>query len=86
MDGIRFRDVLDAVPCGVKVASNGGKIKINPDDDYVLKEGKQEGSYYTWGLPSFEENETCEGAKEGKIEKKKMERRSRVINTTCIPG
>ncbi|OVA01524.1 CASTOR/POLLUX/SYM8 ion channel [Macleaya cordata] len=45
LDGLRFEDVLisfpDAVPCGVKVAANGGKIIINPDDDYVLKEGDE---------------------------------------------
>lgn len=45
LDGRNFRDVLisfpDAVPCGVKVASNGGKIIINPDDDYILKEGDE---------------------------------------------
>lgn len=42
LDGMRFEDVLisfpDAVPCGVKVAANGGKIVINPEDDYILKE------------------------------------------------
>lgn len=45
MDGHRFRDVLisfpDAVPCGVKVASEGGKIILNPDDSYVLREGDE---------------------------------------------
>ncbi|KAG9443975.1 hypothetical protein H6P81_015315 [Aristolochia fimbriata] len=45
LDGKRFEDVLisfpDAVPCGVKVAANGGKIILNPDDDYVLKEGDE---------------------------------------------
>ncbi|XP_020598309.1 ion channel DMI1-like isoform X1 [Phalaenopsis equestris] len=45
LDGLRFEDVLisfpDAVPCGVKVAANGGKIVINPEDDYVLKEGDE---------------------------------------------
>ncbi|KAK8968526.1 putative ion channel SYM8 [Platanthera guangdongensis] len=45
LDGMRFEDVLisfpDAVPCGVKVAANGGKIVINPEDDYVLKEGDE---------------------------------------------
>jgi ion channel POLLUX/CASTOR len=42
LDGMQFGDVLisfpDAVPCGVKVALKGGKILINPDDDYVLRE------------------------------------------------
>ncbi|XP_068660801.1 ion channel DMI1-like [Aristolochia californica] len=45
LDGMRFEDVLisfpDAVPCGVKVAANGGKIILNPDDDYVFKEGDE---------------------------------------------
>lgn len=45
MDGLRFEDVLvsfpDAIPCGIKVAADGGKIIINPDDKYVLKEGDE---------------------------------------------
>ncbi|KAJ0972025.1 hypothetical protein J5N97_019984 [Dioscorea zingiberensis] len=45
LDGMRFEEVLisfpDAVPCGVKVAANGGKIIINPDDSYVLKDGDE---------------------------------------------
>lgn len=45
LDGMRFEEVLisfpDAVPCGVKVAANGGKIVINPEDDYVLREGDE---------------------------------------------
>ncbi|KAL5704209.1 putative ion channel sym8 [Ranunculus cassubicifolius] len=45
MDGLRFEDVLisfpDAIPCGIKVAGNGGKIILNPHDDYVLKEGDE---------------------------------------------
>ncbi|KAK3166089.1 hypothetical protein QOZ80_1AG0041310 [Eleusine coracana subsp. coracana] len=45
LDGMRFGDVLisfpDAVPCGVKVASKNGKISINPDDDYILREGDE---------------------------------------------
>ncbi|WCJ18481.1 Ion channel DMI1 [Euphorbia peplus] len=45
LDGVHFEDVLisfpDAVPCGVKVAANGGKIKLNPDVDYVLQEGDE---------------------------------------------
>lgn len=40
-----FEDVLisfpDAIPCGVKVASAGGKIILNPDDSYVLQEGDE---------------------------------------------
>lgn len=31
----------DAVPCGVKVAADGGKIILNPDDSYVLQEGDE---------------------------------------------
>ncbi|XP_076956342.1 putative ion channel POLLUX [Bidens hawaiensis] len=45
LDGLRFEDVLvsfpDAIPCGVKVASEGGKININPSDEYILKEGDE---------------------------------------------
>ncbi|XP_073034934.1 probable ion channel POLLUX isoform X2 [Primulina eburnea] len=45
LDGTRFEDVLvsfpDAIPCGVKVAADGGKIKMNPGDKYVLKEGDE---------------------------------------------
>ena len=45
MDGMRFEDVLisfpDAIPCGIKVASYGGKIILNPDDCYVLQEGDE---------------------------------------------
>ncbi|KAK3162593.1 hypothetical protein QOZ80_1BG0091330 [Eleusine coracana subsp. coracana] len=45
LDGMRFGDVLisfpDAVPCGVKVASKDGKISINPNDDYILREGDE---------------------------------------------
>lgn len=42
LQGMRFEDVLisfpDAVPCGVKVAKLGGKILLNPDDDYIIQE------------------------------------------------
>jgi len=42
---MRFEDVLisfpDAIPCGIKVASYGGKIILNPDDCYVLQEGDE---------------------------------------------
>lgn len=42
LDGMQFEDVLisfpDAIPCGIKVASCGGKIILNPDDSYVLQE------------------------------------------------
>ncbi|PON48776.1 POLLUX ion channel [Parasponia andersonii] len=45
LDGLCFEDVLisfpDAVPCGIKVAFEGGKIILNPDDGYVLKEGDE---------------------------------------------
>ncbi|XP_016545096.2 ion channel DMI1 isoform X6 [Capsicum annuum] len=45
LDGAPFKDVLvlfpEAIPCGVKVAADGGKIIINPDDRYVLKEGDE---------------------------------------------
>ncbi|XP_020524454.1 ion channel POLLUX isoform X2 [Amborella trichopoda] len=45
LDGMRFEEVLisfpDAVPCGVKVVANGGKIVLNPDDNYILKEGDE---------------------------------------------
>ncbi|KAK9287934.1 hypothetical protein L1049_016379 [Liquidambar formosana] len=45
LDGMPFEDVLisfpDAIPCGVKVASYGGKIILNPDDSYVLQEGDE---------------------------------------------
>lgn len=43
--GLCFEDVLlsfpDAVPCGVKVAADGGKIILNPEDDYMLREGDE---------------------------------------------
>ncbi|KAL9321519.1 hypothetical protein ACSQ67_013358 [Phaseolus vulgaris] len=45
LDGLSFKDVLisfpDAIPCGVKVAADGGKIIINPDDSYVLRDGDE---------------------------------------------
>ncbi|MCO5575791.1 hypothetical protein L7F22_029596 [Adiantum nelumboides] len=45
LDGLCFGDVLisfpDAVPCGVKVQAEGGRIFINPDDDYVLCDGDE---------------------------------------------
>ncbi|XP_021604222.1 ion channel CASTOR isoform X3 [Manihot esculenta] len=45
LDGMQFEDVLisfpDAIPCGVKVASCGGKIILNPDDSYTLQEGDE---------------------------------------------
>ncbi|XP_077225143.1 ion channel CASTOR-like isoform X2 [Tasmannia lanceolata] len=45
LDGMQFEDVLvsfpEAIPCGIKVASSGGKIILNPDDSYVLQEGDE---------------------------------------------
>ncbi|XP_047962682.1 probable ion channel POLLUX isoform X1 [Salvia hispanica] len=45
LDGCCYEDVMisfpDAIPCGVKVHADGGKIKINPDDRYVLREGDE---------------------------------------------
>lgn len=45
LDGLCFKDVLisfpDAIPCGIKVASDRGKIIINPDDSYVLRDGDE---------------------------------------------
>ncbi|KAI3511444.1 hypothetical protein L1887_18597 [Cichorium endivia] len=45
LDGMQFEDVLisfpDAIPCGVKSVSYGGKIILNPDESYVLQEGDE---------------------------------------------
>lgn len=45
LDDRRFGEVLisfpDAIPCGIKVAAEGGRIILNPDDNYVLKEGDE---------------------------------------------
>ncbi|XP_065870476.1 probable ion channel SYM8 [Euphorbia lathyris] len=45
LDGLHFEDVLvsfpDAIPCGVKVAAEDGKIKLNPDFNYVIQEGDE---------------------------------------------
>ncbi|KAJ6761993.1 ION CHANNEL POLLUX-RELATED [Salix koriyanagi] len=42
LHGMQFEDILisfpDAIPCGIKVASCGGKIILNPEDSYVLQE------------------------------------------------
>lgn len=42
---MQFEDVLisfpDAIPCGVKIASLGGKVLLNPEDSYVLQEGDE---------------------------------------------
>ncbi|CAI0375188.1 unnamed protein product [Linum tenue] len=64
LDGMSFEDVLisfpDAIPCGVKVAAEGGKININPDDNYVLREGDEilviaedDDTYAPGPLPEF---------------------------------
>lgn len=43
--GMNFNDVLisfpEAVPCGVKIAKDGGKIQLNPDGDYIMAEGDE---------------------------------------------
>lgn len=43
--GMNFNDVLvsfpEAVPCGVKIAKDGGKIQLNPDGDYIIAEGDE---------------------------------------------
>ncbi|XP_011655555.1 ion channel CASTOR isoform X2 [Cucumis sativus] len=45
LNGMQFEDVLisfpDAIPCGIKVASRGGKIVLNPEDSYILEEGDE---------------------------------------------
>ncbi|XP_073260045.1 ion channel CASTOR isoform X1 [Populus alba] len=45
LHGMQFEDILisfpDAIPCGIKVASFGGKIILNPEDSYVLQEGDE---------------------------------------------
>ncbi|XP_057720585.1 ion channel CASTOR-like [Arachis stenosperma] len=45
LDGMQFEDVLisfpAAIPCGIKAATYGGKIILNPDDSYVLQEGDE---------------------------------------------
>ncbi|XP_047330284.1 ion channel CASTOR-like isoform X2 [Impatiens glandulifera] len=45
LDGMQFEDVLisfpDAIPCGVKSTSFGGKIILNPDDSYIIQEGDE---------------------------------------------
>ncbi|XP_044500119.1 ion channel CASTOR-like isoform X2 [Mangifera indica] len=64
--GMSFEDVLisfpDAIPCGVKVASCGGKIILNPDDSYILQEGDEvlviaedDDSYAPAALPTVKE-------------------------------
>ncbi|XP_002965781.2 ion channel DMI1 [Selaginella moellendorffii] len=60
--GMTFEDVLvsfpDAIPCGVKVAANAGKIALNPDDDYIICEddeilviAEDDDSYFPSSLP-----------------------------------
>ncbi|XP_055800850.1 ion channel CASTOR-like isoform X2 [Solanum dulcamara] len=45
LHSMQFEEVLisfpDAIPCGIKVASSGGKIILNPDDSYVLQAGDE---------------------------------------------
>ncbi|KOM29082.1 hypothetical protein LR48_Vigan635s000700 [Vigna angularis] len=45
LEGMQFEDILisfpAAIPCGIKVATYGGKIILNPDDSYVLQEGDE---------------------------------------------
>ncbi|GJW47995.1 ion channel CASTOR [Tanacetum coccineum] len=45
LDGMLFEDVLisfpDAIPCGIKSVTCGGKIILNPDESYVLQEGDE---------------------------------------------
>ncbi|CAH1441277.1 unnamed protein product [Lactuca virosa] len=45
LDGMLFEDVLisfpNAIPCGIKSVSCGGKIILNPDESYVLQEGDE---------------------------------------------
>ncbi|CAM6111188.1 unnamed protein product [Calypogeia fissa] len=45
LDGMRFEEVMlsfpDAIPCGVKVAARKGQIVLNPDDDYMLRDGDE---------------------------------------------
>ncbi|KAL5848470.1 hypothetical protein ACOSQ4_006483 [Xanthoceras sorbifolium] len=66
LDGMPFEDVLisfpDAIPCGVKVASCGAKIILNPDDSYILQEGDEilviaedDDSYAPASLPMVKE-------------------------------
>ncbi|KAM7277836.1 hypothetical protein ACFE04_004970 [Oxalis oulophora] len=65
LDEMQFEDVLisfpDAIPCGVKVASKGGKIILNPEDSFVLQEGDEvlviaedDDSYSPAALPMLE--------------------------------
>ncbi|KAK9704972.1 hypothetical protein RND81_07G024200 [Saponaria officinalis] len=62
LDAACFEDILlsfpDAVPCGVKVAAEGGKIILNPEDEYILEEGDEilviaedDDTYYPAPLP-----------------------------------
>ncbi|KAJ8551422.1 hypothetical protein K7X08_021437 [Anisodus acutangulus] len=66
LHGMQFEEVLisfpDAIPCGIKVASLGGKIILNPDDSYVLREGDEvlviaedDDSYAPVALPMVKE-------------------------------
>ncbi|KAL9342549.1 hypothetical protein Peur_065874 [Populus x canadensis] len=66
LHGMQFEDILisfpDAIPCGIKVASFGGKIILNPEDSYVLQEGDEvlviaedDDSYAPAALPTVKE-------------------------------
>ncbi|CAK7322484.1 unnamed protein product [Dovyalis caffra] len=66
LHGMQFEDILisfpDAIPCGIKVASCGGKIILNPEDSYVLQEGDEvlviaedDDSYAPAALPTVKE-------------------------------
>ncbi|KAJ6422010.1 hypothetical protein OIU84_027027 [Salix udensis] len=66
LHGMQFEDILisfpDAIPCGIKVASCGGKIILNPEDSYVLQEddeilviAEDDDSYAPAALPTVKE-------------------------------
>uniref|UniRef100_A0A6N2LV26 RCK N-terminal domain-containing protein n=1 Tax=Salix viminalis TaxID=40686 RepID=A0A6N2LV26_SALVM len=66
LHGMQFEDILisfpDAIPCGIKVASCGGKIILNPEDSYVLQENDEilviaedDDSYAPAALPTVKE-------------------------------
>uniref|UniRef100_A0A6N2M0C1 RCK N-terminal domain-containing protein n=1 Tax=Salix viminalis TaxID=40686 RepID=A0A6N2M0C1_SALVM len=66
LHGMQFEDILisfpDAIPCGIKVASRGGKIILNPEDSYVLQEGDEvlviaedDNTYAPAALPTVKE-------------------------------
>ncbi|KAH7532247.1 hypothetical protein JRO89_XSUnG0007800 [Xanthoceras sorbifolium] len=78
LDGMPFENVLisfpDAIPCGVKVASCGGKIILNPDDSYILQEGDEilviaedDDSYAPAALPMVKEASFVNIAQPGRM-------------------